>query len=174
MLSLLVNRLFLSCECGAVLFMVSSGSVCRQVVWRRSQVQTPTLITLPVSSSSNTHLLFSFLPSSKMSWISQLYLFLLPTPPHSVAIHQRHISPLSAPPSITSMDLMILGILIFSTFFPPSFFKHTAALTVFDRSLAPRSAFLCHAASVEENAYSRVKFLTQEFSVRRAVLAEHW
>lgn len=78
MLSLLVNRLFLSCECGAVLFMVSSGSVCRQVVWRRSQVQTPTLVTLPVSSSSNTHLLFSFLTSSKMSWISQLYLFYSP------------------------------------------------------------------------------------------------
>lgn len=58
----------------AVLFMVSSGHVCRQVVGRRSQVQTPTLLTLPVCSSSNTHLLFSFLLSSKTSKMSQLAL----------------------------------------------------------------------------------------------------
>lgn len=67
-----------SFEWSAVVFIVSSGHVCRQVVGRRSQVQTPTLLTLPVSSSSNTHLLFSFLLSNKMSKMSQLSLLLLP------------------------------------------------------------------------------------------------
>lgn len=48
-----------------------------------------------------------------------------------------------------------------------SFFKHTAALSVFDRfPWPPGQHFLCHAASAQENAYSRVRFLMQERSVR--------
>lgn len=122
MLSVFVIQLYVSFEWRAVLFMVSSGRVCRQVVGRWSPVQTPTLLTLPVSSSSNTHLLFSFLLSSKMSWNSQLTL----VTPYSSSLSYNtpetlFITVNSKLVSTTSLDLMILGLLIFSLPLPPHF-----------------------------------------------------
>lgn len=111
-----------------------------------AQAQTPTLFALPVSSSANTHLLFSFLLSGKMSKISQLSLFFF----YSLLLltqltHQETKSfatDNSALASITCMDssLVTLGLLIFSSFcccFFSSFFKRVTALSPFDRFLWP-------------------------------------
>lgn len=146
-LSLLVIQ-FKSFQWSAVLFMVSSGHVCRQVVGRRSQVQTPTLVTLPVSSSSNTHLLFSFLLSNKTSKISQFSLLLL-TP-------ETFFSTIGA----LVQSWRFPGSLIFSLFSP--FFKHIAALSLFDRFLWPQGQhFYVALFPLRENAYSHEKFLLQ-------------
>lgn len=58
-------------------------------------------------------------------------------------------------------------IIDFLSFFLPLIFQaHRCTECIWSLSVASRSAFLCHAASAQENAYGRVKFLMQECSAR--------
>lgn len=90
--------------------------------------------------------------------LSALLSFYFLTPPHSLHPPGRTFFTVNSTlvPTDTSVELMILGLSIFSLFFPPSFFSSTSPLCVYLIAFCGwRSAFLSHAASAQENAYSR-------------------
>lgn len=140
MLSLLINPILqVAFEWSAVLFMVSSGHVCRQVVGRRSQVQTPTLLN-PPSLQLFQHPPAFLLPTKQQSVQDLSALPFTPYSSSSLSCNTPEITFFtmlnSTLVSITSVDLMILGLLIFSPSL--SFFKRITAPSLFDRFPWPR------------------------------------
>lgn len=149
------------------MFMVSSGHVCRQVVGRRSQVQTPTLFNPFRSPARPTPTCFSsFLLSSKMSKIFQLSLSTLYSSSLSCSTPEATFFTVvnSTLTSRTSTDLIAPVLSSFSVFFP-RFFRHTAAHKYIAPCRLDVSIFiLC--CFRPENAYIRVKFPMRKFPMR--------
>lgn len=154
-------------EWSAVLFMVSSGHICRQVVGRRSQVQTPTLFNPFRSPALSTPTCFSsFLLSSKMSKIFQLSLSTSYSSSLSCNAPETTFSLSSTP--LSYLVLVRTWLLLYyraSLFFFPWFVKHTAAHKYIAFCSLDVSIFI-PCCFRPENAYICVKFLMRKFPVR--------